>query len=198
MKTQIKFQKILSLLTLIVAAIAFVYSLCFFSGNLSDLMWYKGVDQSDMFNGADNFIYLAQGMINSMVYMCVVYFVVIAFIYITSTNSRRNYYITNYIMVGIVVAYALMIAIYGAIMLAMLMSSFYGMDWAALNEYYEINEPIGAPEVSQSPVIFIIGMIVYVIVLINAVALIYNLIWKIKLMKGEKELLSKGFVKEVA
>lgn len=185
-------------MTLIVAAIAFVYSLCFFSGNLSDLMWYKGVDQSDMFNGADSFIYLAQGMINSMVYMCVVYFVVIAFIYITSTNSRRNYYITNYIMIGIVVAYALMIAIYGAIMLAMLMSSFYGMDWAALTEYYEVNEPIGAPSVSQSPVIFIIGMIVYVIVLINAVAWIYNLIWKIKLMKGEKQLLAQSFVKEVA
>ena len=46
MKTQIKFQKILSLVTLIIAAIAFVYVICFFSGNLSAMMDYRTLNYS--------------------------------------------------------------------------------------------------------------------------------------------------------
>lgn len=198
MKTQIKFQKILSLSTLIVAAIAFVYALCFFSGNLSNLMWYIGTKQDGYFDSADTFLVPAQSMINTMVYMCIIFFVVIAFVYITSTNSRRNYYITNYIMIGIVMAYALMIAVYGLIMIFSLLNLFYALDWEAIADWHSQTVSEGAPEVDQSIYMFIIGIVVYVIVLLDVLAWAYNLVWKIKLMKGEKELLAKGFVKEVA
>mgnify|MGYP005796099855 FL=1 len=45
---------------------------------------------------------------------------------------------------------------------------------------------------------FYIGYVVYVLVIFNALAVVYNLIWKIKLMKGEKALLEAGLSKEVA
>lgn len=198
MKTQIKFQKILSLATLIIAALAFVYALCFFSGNLSDLMWYIGSNHDGYFNAADVFLVPAQETLNTIVYASIIFFVVIAFIYITCTNSRRNYYITNYIMTGIVVAYALFIALYGLISVLTMMGTFYNLDWNAINAWYDENAALGAPQVSQSSFMFVLGIIVYVIVLLNALAWVYNLIWKIKLMKGEKELLSKGVVKEGA
>lgn len=198
MKTQIKFQKILSLATLIVAAVAFIFSICFFSGNLSDLMWYKGEDQMGNFTVADEFLLPAQDIMNAFVYICIVFFVVIAFIYITSTNSRRNYYVSNYVIIGAVVLYALLEAFYCLISMAILMGLFNGLDWSAIDAYQVANAATGAPVVAQSNLMFILGIVVSVIVLIDALAWIYNLIWKIKLMKGEKKLLANSFVKEVA
>ena len=45
---------------------------------------------------------------------------------------------------------------------------------------------------------FYIGYVVYFLVILNALALGYNLLWKIKRMKGEKALLEAGLQKEVA
>ena len=50
----------------------------------------------------------------------------------------------------------------------------------------------------DSQVMFYIGYVVYFLVILNALALGYNLLWKIKLMKGEKALLEAGLQKEVA
>ena len=50
----------------------------------------------------------------------------------------------------------------------------------------------------NSQVMFYIGYVVYFLVILNALALGYNLLWKIKLMKGEKALLEAGLQKEVA
>jgi hypothetical protein len=43
-----------------------------------------------------------------------------------------------------------------------------------------------------------VGYVLFVIVLLDAVALVLNLVWKLKLMKGEKDLLEASFAKEVA
>lgn len=150
------------------------------------------------FTVADEFLLPAQDIMNAFVYICIVYFVVIAFIYITCTNSRRNYYISNYVVTAAVVLYALLEALYCLVSMIILMGLFNGLDWSAIEAYQVANTSTGAPVVSTSNLMFILGIVVSVIVLVTALAWIYNLIWKIKLMKGEKQLLSKGFVKEVA
>lgn len=197
MKAQMKFQKILSLLSLIVAAIVFVYALSFNSGNMSALVQYYVYEKSG-YDVATQVISSAQSFVDLMITLCIILFIVIAFLYITCSNSRRNYYITNYISVGIMIALTLVITVIGIINVTVVMSNFYAMDWAELNEIYEMEAGMGAPYVSQSPVIFILGYIVFVVLLADCLAWVYNLIWKIKLMKGEKALLEQGLVKEVA
>ena len=237
MKTQIKFQKILSLVTLIIAAIAFVYVICFFSGNLSDMMHYRTLNfqlevlgsaevdglkytfgrnnpitTADFVDPYNTWIYDAQSVMDTLVTLCIIFFVVIALAYILSMNSRRNYYVSNYVMGGILIVYSAFLAIFGIAMVVSLMSSFYeGAFYSLADTYANSSDPLTVAAflvlqkngvfdtaISDSPLMFVLGIVAFALVLLVAVAWVYNVIWKIKLMKGEKELLSKGLVKEVA
>ena len=221
MKTQIKFQKTLALITLIVAAVAFAFSLCFFSGNLSDVMSYRlslynetysgrieidGITQvirdvptADYLSPANDWVLLAQSLLGTIVTLGIIFFVVIAFVYITCTHSRRNYYVSNYVMTGIIVLYAAALAIFGLISMVVLMGQFMSLTFTYDSvEFMVLNNNIKLPEVSYSPLMFILGMIVYFLVLCVALAWVYNLLWKKKLMSGEKQLLSGAVSQEVA
>lgn len=201
MKAQMKFQKILSLITLILAAIVFVFAISFFTGNLADIMSYGSRYVDGAYDGADVFIDAGQAFVSALEIMVIVYLVVIALSYIMGNNSRRNYYITNYVATGLVVAMAAVVALYGIIMMIVLINAFYNqVDWAKMQELRDIYSwnPKFQTEVGKEPTMFIIGIVIFLLVLVNCLAWVYNLIWKIKLMKGEKELLEKGLQKEVA
>lgn len=198
MKTQMKFQKWLSLATIIVGAILFIFAICFNSGNLADLMYYESVNIRNATFAADNFLALAQSFSSVMLGLAIAYIVAGVVVYITATNSRRNYYISNKIVAIALIAYIVAVSVIGLVYIFMLVSSFYAINWTEIYDVYEIRQGIGAPEVTQSPTMFIIGIVVFIITIANALAWLYNLIWKIKLMKGEKALLEKGSVKEVA
>lgn len=201
MKAQMKFQKILSLLSIIVAAVVFIYALSFFTGNLNSVLHYKSTDVDGLYDGADKFISMGQSFVDALEIICIVLFVVIAVTYIMGCNSRRNYYITNYIAVGAIITMTAFVALFGLIYLFVLMAEYYGgIDWAGM-ERVQLSysyKPEFKDKVAQSPVMFIIGIIVFLIVAANCVAWVLNLIWKIKLMRGEKALLAQGFNKEVA
>lgn len=201
MKAQMKFQKILSLLTLIIAAVVFVYAISFFTGNLADIMNYGSKYVDGAYDGADVFINAGQTFVNVLEVLVIVYLVVIAVSYIMGNNSRRNYYITNYVASGLVIAMSAVIALFGLIMIIVLMNSFYNkVDWVRMEQIRDIYSwnPKFQKEVGKSPAMFIIGIVLFLVVLVNCLAWVYNLIWKIKLMKGEKELLANGLEKEVA
>ena len=201
MKAQMKFQKILSLLTLIVAAVVFVFAISFFTGNISAILNYISRYNDGIYNGADVFIDAGQAFVSALEVMVIVYLIIIAISYLMGNNTRRNYYITNYVSIGLVVAMAAVVALYGLIMMIVLMNAFYNqVDWAKMQELRDIYSwnPKFQTEVGKEPTMFIIGIVVFLLVLVNCLAWVYNLIWKIKLMKGEKELLANGLAKEVA
>lgn len=204
MKAQIKFQKILSLLTLLVGAVCFVFALCFFSGNLSDLLKYKNENlqstRVSFYEGADDFLYYAQNFVSIFIVLAIILIVAAALLYITDTNKRRNYYVTNYVAIGIVIAVATAIALTGIIALSIALSEFFAIDWDELNQIRERANVTAniLPEVSQNTAAFIFGYIVSAVSLATGVVWALNMVWKIKLMKGEKALLEGGLVKEVA
>lgn len=228
MKTQLKYQKILARITLIVAALVLIFSVCFFSGNLSDVMSYR-LGQYGVYNEkthrypsivgelvqggeiytatpydylatTDAWIQSAQSVLSALITMCIVFFVVIAFVYIFGLHSRRNYYITNYVMTGVFVVYAVALSIFGIVSMIVLMNQFMGLQLTFPDDIYFtiVKNHLKLLEVSKSPLMFILGIVAYFLVFVLALAWVYNLIWKIKLMKGEKQLLSQGFVKEVS
>ena len=229
MKTQIKFQKILALVTLIIAEVAFVFAICFFSGNLSDVMSFRlhdgiakefygrldldgdGVAETiirpsdpavtaDYLQPVSDWVYSAQDTLSIIITLCIAYFVIIALAYVLCMNSRRNYYVTNYIMGGVLVAYSVFLAIFGIISMIVLMSGFSGLVFTYPDDakFMLVQNNLSLPEVSHSPLMFILGIVAFVLVLLVALAWVYNLIWKTKLMKGEQQLLAGGSAKEVA
>ena len=168
MKAQIKFQKILTLITLIIAALTFVFAICFFSGNLADLLRYKRINlqktTANKYDGADDFLYL-----------------------------------TNYVAIGLVIAITLVTAVFCVIYLSLALAEFQAIDWASWKkDAYDKVAALGYPSVSQETTMFVIGYVTSGIVLATGVVWVLNLVWKVKLMKGEKALLEAGLVREVA
>lgn len=210
MKSQMKFQKILCLLTLIIGALAFVYACSFMTGDLAAL--YKWQSSKSALAkpsqlgpdpiGADGVYAAASSTNGTLVVLAIVLIVASVFLFITSSNKRRNYYITNYVaIIGCATVYTVL-AIVCIALISSVLAQFEGsIKWDVYWEYSQIKSSSGAArygEYSRNYVMFILGYIMYAVVILNAAALILNLIWKIKLMKGEKALLAQGLVKEVA
>ena len=192
MKVQMRFQKILATCSLIVAAITIVSAIIFMSGNLADIMYYRDDDV------VKDFCASAQSFVNTMFILTIVYLCMVVVFYFTDSNKRRNYYITNYVATGLAIAGALVVAFYGIIFTSVLLGNFYGLDWEEFQIIMDIASGMGGPIVGKAPTMFIISYITSFLALVNAVAIGLNLLWKVKLMKGEKALLEKSLVKEVA
>lgn len=205
MKTQMRFQKILALLTLIISAITIVYSFGFFTGDLATLSKivttrsflrdYTDAQQNAMINT----YYTALSINDLLMWLGIIFLLVVVFIYITASQKRRNYYKTNYIAVILVAAYAAVFAIIGIAVISSVLVSLNASVTADIwQAYKEYNDSNGLNNYMHTPVMFYIGYVVFAIVLVDALAWVYNLIWKMKLMKGEKALLEAGLKKEVA
>ena len=205
MKTQMRFQKILALLTLIISAITIVYSFGFFTCDLATLSKivttrsflrdYTDAQQNAMINT----YYTALSINDLLMWLGIIFLLVVVFIYITASQKRRNYYKTNYIAVILAAAYAAVFAIIGiAVISSVLISLNASVTPEIWQAYKEYNDTNGLNNYSHTAVMFYIGYVVFAIVLVDALAWVYNLIWKIKLMKGEKALLEAGLKKEVA
>lgn len=205
MKTQMRFQKILALLTLIISAITIVYSFGFFTGDLATLSKivttrsflrdYTDAQQNAMINT----YYTALSINDLLMWLGIIFLLVVVFIYITASQKRRNYYKTNYIAVILAAAYAAVFAIIGiAVISSVLISLNASVTPEIWQAYKEYNDTNGLNNYSHTAVMFYIGYVMFAIVLVDALAWVYNLIWKIKLMKGEKALLEAGLKKEVA
>ena len=132
----------------------------------------------------------------------IVFLLLVAFCYLTACSSRRNYYISNYVAVIATAAYAALMCVLIIAFTAICHVSFVNdVNWEVYyNDYYNtpINQLTGAIKYSDDATVCFIGYVVGVICLGAAALMVYNLIWKIKLMKGEKALLEAGLVKEVA
>lgn len=190
MKTQMRFQKILMLVSLIVAAITFVFGLFFLTGSLGYAGRYTASSGKSAI-GAEVFVEKTQGYVSLLITLAIIFIVLAALLYITSCNKRRNYYITNYIAIGLFVAFALAMVIYIIIMVTSTHSLFLNeIDWAKV-EIYSADHP-DWPMNQNENYQFIIGYLVAAIVFIDAVLLVLSTIWKVLLMKGEKQLLAQS------
>ena len=100
MKTQMKYQKIISLVSLVFAALTIGYSFCFNGGMLFEITYYARPQYS--VGGAKELYDFTQSAANVLAIFSIITLLTIAIIYLTNTNKRRNYYITNYVAIGLV------------------------------------------------------------------------------------------------
>ena len=173
MKTQMRFQKILMLVTLIVAALTVVYAFSFCTGSITQICKARsgelmGSYRRDPIN-ADALHAYAQDFNGTLVILTVIFVAIVAVLFITSCNSRRNYYITNYVAIGLVVAYALFIAIFMFVGVGGCHALFNNIDFV---KFKEIVDGGYLSEYDDSPIMFILGYVLSVIVILDAAVLV--------------------------
>lgn len=121
MKTQMRVQKILMLVSLVVAALVFVYALFFLTGGLGNV--YRFIDKTDGdVIHCKNFVDTSQSFVSTLVVLGIVMIVLVAVMYLMACHTRRKYYVTNYVAIGAFVAFALVVAIYLVAMVATTMN----------------------------------------------------------------------------
>lgn len=190
-----KFQKLLLLCSLILAGITCLYALGFFTGSLASLYQYSATQQNDVINANGTFEF-AQKVNSVLMFMGIAFVLAIVIMYITATQKRRNYYIDNYVTIGIAVVYAIVFAIVALVLIGQTSNMFFNeIDWTKYNT--QIAGTTSDFGINKDGVMFILGYILFSLVILDAAALGLNLLWKIKLMQGEKALLN-GTPKEVA
>lgn len=202
MKAQMKFQKIMCLVMIIVGALGLLYAFFYMSGSMSELGYnviiQNGSKKISIFDAApgknDALLYEEIQPFNTlMMYMGIVMILLAVVLYITACNKRRNYYVSNYVATGLCAGGDIVISV---ILLAMNIkwrSEFLNVDFEEWKYLLDHDSKI-AYHYSESTAWFDVGFAVYAIIIVASVLLILNMVWKIMLMKGEKRLLSNGVV----
>lgn len=193
-----RFQKILMTVTLVIAALSIVYALIFCSGIINQI---GGINQELFELTGDNSAYLvykrSQGFSDTFLILGVVLVLTVVLMLIMGCQSRRKYYITNYVAIGIFVAFALVFSILLVVNIISVQSALNKVDMAAAKEIYE-----GATSLfggwDESTWMLTLGYVYMAILLVDVVVVVLNLVWKIKLMQGEKALLQSSVAEEVA
>ena len=205
MKAQMKFQKWMCLVMLIVGALGLLYAFCYMTGSLSELGYsinQTGAVRTSKFVARkgyhDALLYDdIQGFNTLMMYFGIAMILLAVVLYITASNKRRNYYVSNYVATGLCAGGNIVMSLVCLIMNASWRSEFLKVDfesWKAFNESGVELGLITETHYGDSTAWFDVGFAVYAIIIVASVLLVLNLIWKIMLMKGGKQLLSNSVV----
>ncbi len=192
MKSQMRFQKILMTVTLIIAALSIVYAVIFCSGIINQL----GHIHEDI-EGGMTLYKKSQSFSDTFLILGIVLVLTVVLMMIMGCHTRRKYYITNYIAIGIFVVYAIVFAILLVVNVAGVSSAINAINLEEAKEAYEEAANYYG-EWNDSTWMLTLGYVYMGILLVNVAAVILNLVLKIKLMQGEKALLESSVAKEAA
>lgn len=187
-KKQLRFQKIICLMAIIVAAIWFVYSL----GFITTIYELVGTQTEKQVPGAH--IYKDMQPFNNAFNTYALYSILISvLLLVTNTHTRRKYYITNYIATGLNVISGIILPFYAYTNLSKFANQFKNtIDFVALKKRCERRKV----PYTESTFLLDLNVVIGILSILVVIGLVVNLIWKISLMRGEKKLINDG--KEVA
>ena len=185
-----KIQKIVCLLVLAASVVVFLYSLGIMT-DLYDSLYYTipnkdNLDRSrvdgarvyyDMQPFNQQFLKFSIGLI-----LCAV------LLFLTNTNTRRRYYVSNIVAVVINAAINVYVAVWAHARIAEYKAQFLQVDFEALKKFAERQHTL----YTESTFWFDIHIAVFAFAIIAVVLLIANMIWKFQLMKEEKQLIEAG------
>ena len=200
-KTQMKAQKILCLLAMVMAVILFLYAL----GIMTDL--YDSLYSTLSIRVVENketggysisakdrqvpgaTVYTNMQAFNQVfVKYAIAYIVIAALLFVTNTGTRRRYYVSNYVAVGLFTAASIYIPIFASPYIQIFKGQFLQVDFAALKEY---SETFGS-HYTESTMWFDLQYVVFALMIVSALLLVACTVWKVILMKQEKKLVAEG------
>lgn len=190
-KKQLRFQKIICLLCIIAAAVTFVYSL----GILTDIYdgLYLATDPKKPTEDgrvAGSTIYYQMQTFNSQfVTFSIVLILLAALLFVMNTHIRRKYYIGNYVSVGAFSLASVVCVVWSHIQISAYKVQYLTtVDFEALKELCEMkNKPF-----IKSTLMLDLHYVVGALLLLCAAGLVYNTVWKIRMMRAEAALIKAG------
>lgn len=196
-KKQLVFQKIVCFAVLAASALVFLYSLGIVT-DLYDSLYYTMRNPDDFYDTkvAGSIIYYdIQGFNKNLVKAALLSVLASCFLFITNTHIRRRYYVSNYVIIGIQTALSAAMGIWAVMNIAAYKTQFLTtVDFEALKEQSERFPAF--IKYTESTFCFDIGFVVMGLSMLFAALMLINLIWKIRLMKAEKNLLAQGSDRE--
>ncbi|MCR5732332.1 MAG: hypothetical protein K6G51_05290 [Sphaerochaetaceae bacterium] len=193
-RKQMKLQKIFCLIALAASVVVFIYSLGIMT-DLYDCLFSTIMDPSDlsstMVEGSQVYYYM-QDFNRAFLSRSIVLILLACLLFIVNTDKRRRYYIANYISVGLFSAFDIFLVVWAHMQIQAYKALWLQVDFAALKEFSDMFKSA----YTESTFWFDIHYAVFGLALIAAGLLIFNVYWKICLMKEEQRLIEEG--KEVA
>lgn len=190
-KKQLVFQKNICFLTVIAAAVSFIYSLGIIT-DIYDSLYSTMMNPNDLTQTfvPGSIIYYDMPDFNKM-YMNVSIGLILAacLLYLTNTQVRRKYYIGNYVAVAIYSVATVGVTIWSHQQISAFKIQYLTtVDFEALKSFAEMWNKTYI----ESTVMLDLHYAVAAISLLSVAALIGNMIWKIQLMKAENALIEAG------
>lgn len=230
-KSQMKYQKILCIVCLILAAVLFVYSIGFITSiyNMLNYTWRINKnagtvslrDPSLEGTGCELFLELETivipqkqivtdeygneeeitvevrevGFVDKLMAIAIADIAVALVLFIFNTHKRRKYYFGNYVATGLFVGYNLVASIWALVKLVQYHREFLAIDHEVIKAFCET----WAMDYNYNGAIlsFRLGYVICAFMILAAVAVALNLVWKLLLEKRENTLLAQTPAQEV-
>ena len=189
-KKQMKIQKLVCFLVLAASVVVFLYSLGIMT-DLYDSLYFtiRDPNKPERNPVAGSLIYYdMQGFNGQFLRYGIGLIICAVLLFLTNTNSRRRYYISNVVAVLLNAALNIYVAVWAHGQIIAYKAQYLGVDFEALKEFSERRHTY----YTESTFWFDIHIAVFAFALIANVLLIANMIWKFQLEKQEKQLINAG------
>ena len=201
-KKQLKLQKLACFFVLVVAVILFLYALGVMTDLYDSLYSTLRIRVLEDDTAPEGYTISAteRNVPGSIVYYdmqefnkvllkySIVYIILVALLFVTNTSTRRRYYISNYVMIGLVSAASIFIPIDTHPYFEYYKAEFKQLDFEALKQY---SETYGT-KYTESTMWFDLHYLVAALLILAAVVLVGICVWKIVLMRDERKLVDEG------
>ena len=189
-KRQLTWQKILCFAALAVSALVFLYSLGLMT-DLYDSLYSTMMDPNnidDTWVTGSQVYYHMQPFNKALLGYSIGLILLSCLLFITSTHSRRRYYIGNLVSTGVFAAAGVGLSVWSHIQVEAYKAEFLNINFEELQFFAEMWE---SPYI-DSTFWFDLGYVVSALSILAVVALVANTVWKVKLMKAEDMLIKSG------
>lgn len=189
-KKQLIVQKIICFAALAVSALVFLYSLGLMT-DLYDSLYFTMMDPTnpdDTWVPGSQIYYHMQPFNKQLLGYSIALILLACLLFITSTHSRRRYYIGNAVSTGVFTVAGVALSVWSHIQLEVYKAEFLKLDFDSLQFFSEMME---TPYI-DSTFWFDAHYAVFGLVLLACLLLVVNYIWKHGLMRAEKRLIEDG------
>lgn len=185
-KKQMTLQRYLCLAALIISAVVFIYSLGIMT-DLYDSLYGTYRRGKTTISGAE--VYMDMQGFNKLFLRGSIGLILLSvLLFVTSTHSRRRYYVGNYAAVGLFSAASIAFTVWAHGQIEAFKAQFLTIDFAKLLTHATSRKTL----YTESTFWFDIHYLVFGLLLVGVVLLIINAVWKSKLMKEEQALIAQG------
>lgn len=189
-KKQLTWQKILCFAAIAVSAVVFLYALGLMT-DMYDSLYGTMMNPDNIeetFVPGSQVYYHMQPFNRQLLNNSIVLLLLSCLLFITSTHSRRRYYVGNYISTFAFAGAGVALSLWAHGQVEAFKAEFLKIDFAALQMFSQMFKSA----YSDSTFWFDAHYVVFGLVLLVALLLVINLVWKLSLMRAERRLITEG------